>query len=187
MHIHLLRLRRLKLIERNPFMRNAIYLLGALLVLGTFLASVLGTPIRPGPGNHVEAGSVRPELEYLKAVNGVAPPRDPQLLFLLMAQYTSANMQSEGAEFFSARLKEFGPRLTDSQKGAVFERHRIVASPACIFRFVVAPNRLRERHDRDSRSSQAAFRRATLRCELDCRRGPFRTSKLFPSAEGSAG
>jgi glyoxylase-like metal-dependent hydrolase (beta-lactamase superfamily II) len=97
-------------------MRNAVYLLPALLVFGVFLANLRGTPTRPGPGNHVEAGSVRPELEYLKAVNGVAPPRDPQLLFLLMAQYTSANMQSEGAEFFSARLKEFGPRLTDSQK-----------------------------------------------------------------------
>src|SRR5690242_20490273 len=97
-------------------MRNAIYLLAALLVLLMFLASVLGTPTRPGPGNHVEAGSVRPELEYLKAVNSVAPPRDPQLLFLLMAEYSNANLQDEGAEFFSARMKEFSPRLTDAQK-----------------------------------------------------------------------
>jgi glyoxylase-like metal-dependent hydrolase (beta-lactamase superfamily II) len=97
-------------------MRNAIYLLAALLVFGVFLANLRGTPTRPGPGNHVEAGSVRPELEYLKAVNSVAPPRDPQLLFLLMAQYSNANLQGEGAEFFSARLKEFGPRLTDVQK-----------------------------------------------------------------------
>ena len=168
-------------------MRTAIYLLAAALVFEVFLANLRGTPVRPRPGNHSDAVSVRPELEYLKAVNNVAPPRDPQLLFLLMAQYTSANMQSEGAEFFSARLKEFGPRLTDSQKGAVFERHRIVASPACIFRFVVAPNRLRERHDRDSRSSQAAFRRASLRCELDCRHCPYRASKLFRSENGGAG
>src|SRR5712692_8396935 len=97
-------------------MRNAIYLLAALLVFGVFLANPRGTPTRPGPGNHVEAGSVRPELEYLKAVNSVAPPRDPQLLFLLMAQYSNANLQNEGAEFFSARLKEFGRRLTDAQK-----------------------------------------------------------------------
>jgi hypothetical protein len=27
-----------------------------------------------------------PELEYLKSVNRVGPPRDPQLLFVLMAQ-----------------------------------------------------------------------------------------------------
>ncbi len=97
-------------------MRTAIYLLAALLVFGVFLANLRGTPARPGPGNHDGTGSVRPELEYLKAVNSAAPPRDPQLLFLLMAQYSNANLQGEGAEFFSARLKEFGPRLTDAQK-----------------------------------------------------------------------
>ncbi len=94
-------------------MRIAIYLLAALLVFGVFRARLRGTPARPGPGKRGEAGSVRPELEYLKAVNSGAPPRDPQLLFLLMAQYSNANLQGEGAEFFSARLKEFGPRLTD--------------------------------------------------------------------------
>jgi len=97
-------------------MRIAIYLLAALLVFGVFIAKLRGTPARPGPGNDGETGSVRPELEYLKAVNSVAPPRDPQLLFLLMAQYSNATLQGEGAEFFSARLKEFGPRLTDAQK-----------------------------------------------------------------------
>src|SRR2546425_8229837 len=97
-------------------MRTAIYLLAALLVFGVFLGKLRGTPARPGPRNHGEAGSVRPELEYLKAVNSVAPPQDPQLLFLLMAQYSNANLQGEGAEFFSARLKEFAPRLTDAQK-----------------------------------------------------------------------
>src|SRR5260370_42337214 len=97
-------------------MRTAIYLWAALTVSGIFLANLRGTPDGPGPGNHGEAGSHRPELEYLKAVNSVAPPRDPQLLFLLMAQYSNANLQNEGAEFFSARLKEFGPRLTDAQK-----------------------------------------------------------------------
>src|SRR5437899_3070517 len=97
-------------------MRTAIYLLAALLVFGVFLANLGGTPAGPGPGNHGRTGSVRPELEYLKAVNSAAPPRDPQLLFLLIAQYSNANLQDEGAEFFSARLKEFGPRLTDTQK-----------------------------------------------------------------------
>jgi glyoxylase-like metal-dependent hydrolase (beta-lactamase superfamily II) len=58
----------------------------------------------------------RPEIEYLKAVNSAAPPRDPQLLFLLMAEYSNANQQREGAEFFSTRLREFGPRLTEPQK-----------------------------------------------------------------------
>jgi glyoxylase-like metal-dependent hydrolase (beta-lactamase superfamily II) len=97
-------------------MRIAVYLLAVLLVFGVFIAILRGTSARPGPKNHGEATSVRPELEYLKAVNSVAPPRDPQLLFLLMAVYSSANLQGEGAEFFSARLKEFGPRLTDAQK-----------------------------------------------------------------------
>jgi glyoxylase-like metal-dependent hydrolase (beta-lactamase superfamily II) len=97
-------------------MRIAIYFLAALLVFGVLLAMLRATPASPGPGNHSGAGSGRPELEYLKAVNSVAPPRDPQLLFLLMAQYSNANRQGEGAEFFSARLKEFGPRLTDAQR-----------------------------------------------------------------------
>src|SRR6266849_5365394 len=97
-------------------MRTSIYLLAALRVFGVFLAYLRGTPAGSDPGNYGKAGSVRPELEYLKAVNSVAPPRDPQLLFLLMAQYSNAHLQSEGAEFFSARLKEFGPRLTDVQK-----------------------------------------------------------------------
>src|SRR5215471_16899440 len=47
-------------------------------------------------GREARRGSTRPELEYLKAVNSVAPPQDPQLLFLLMG--------------------EFAPRLSDAQK-----------------------------------------------------------------------
>lgn len=66
--------------------------------------------------NRNKPGSSGPELEYLKAVNSAAPPSDPQLLFLLMGAFANASQQSEGADFFSARLKEFGPRLTDPQK-----------------------------------------------------------------------
>jgi glyoxylase-like metal-dependent hydrolase (beta-lactamase superfamily II) len=58
----------------------------------------------------------RPELTYYETVNRIGPPQDPQLLFLLMAQYSNSNAQAAGVEFFSARLKEFGPRLTDAQK-----------------------------------------------------------------------
>jgi glyoxylase-like metal-dependent hydrolase (beta-lactamase superfamily II) len=58
----------------------------------------------------------QPELAYYEAVNKVGPPQDPQLLFLLMAQYSNSNKQAEGVEFLSARLKEFGPQLTDTQK-----------------------------------------------------------------------
>jgi glyoxylase-like metal-dependent hydrolase (beta-lactamase superfamily II) len=94
-------------------MRIAIYSSAALLIFVVFLASLGGVPAAK---DHAAAGSGRPELEYLKAVNNVAPPRDPQLLFLLMGQYSNANLQGEGAEFFSARLKDFKPRLTETQK-----------------------------------------------------------------------
>jgi glyoxylase-like metal-dependent hydrolase (beta-lactamase superfamily II) len=69
-----------------------------------------------GSVDQTQSRSSRPELEYLEAVNSAAPPKDPQLLFLLMGAYANANQQVEGAEFFSARLNEFGPRLSDPQK-----------------------------------------------------------------------
>src|SRR5262245_56805102 len=62
------------------------------------------------------AKSHSPDLEYLKAVNSVAPPKDPELLFILMAQFANVNLQAEGADFFTTRLKEFEPRLTQVQK-----------------------------------------------------------------------
>jgi glyoxylase-like metal-dependent hydrolase (beta-lactamase superfamily II) len=96
-------------------MRILIYLT-VVLLLAVFLASLRGAVSTESTGVDPSSGSRRPELEYLKAVNTVAPPRDPQLLFLLMAQYSNADKQGEGAEFFSARLNEFGPRLTDAQK-----------------------------------------------------------------------
>jgi glyoxylase-like metal-dependent hydrolase (beta-lactamase superfamily II) len=96
-------------------MRTSVYLLAALL-LGTAALVGLHRVFSARESRTNSSASPRPELEYLKAVNSVAPPRDPQLLFLLMAQYSNANLQGEGAEFFSARLKEFGPRLTDAQK-----------------------------------------------------------------------
>src|SRR3989442_13318816 len=79
---------------------------------GVLLAALaLGndTPRRP-------EASGRPELGYLKVVNRAAPPRDPQLLFLLMAQYSNAGRKREGAEFLASLTNEFAPRLTDSQK-----------------------------------------------------------------------
>ena len=96
-------------------MRTAMSLSAVLLVSGVLLAHLRGVSGGVRPESPV-TGSHRPELEYLKAVNSVAPPRDPQLLFLLMAEYSNANLQGDGAEFFSARLKEFGPRLTEAQK-----------------------------------------------------------------------
>src|SRR5213079_3652726 len=57
-----------------------------------------------------------PDLEYLKSTNSVAPPKDPELLFILMTEFANSNLQAEGADFFSARLREFEPQLTPVQK-----------------------------------------------------------------------
>src|ERR1700730_10021353 len=96
-------------------MKMPIYL-AAVLLLAVFVATLRGVSSTEGVEVDSSSGSRRPELEYLKAVNTVAPPQDPQLLFLLMAEYSSANIQGEGADFLSARLKEFDSRLTDGQK-----------------------------------------------------------------------
>src|SRR5258708_13523260 len=94
-------------------MRKEVYLLLALLlVVGSLIyLETNGTAASP-----VQSSSSRPELEYLKAVNGAAPPQDPQLLFLLMGPYANANHQAEGAEFFTARLNDFAPLPTATQK-----------------------------------------------------------------------
>src|SRR5262252_4706817 len=65
----------------------------------------------PGPPR-----APRPELAYLQAVNSQGPVRDPQMLFLLMAEYANANRHREGAEFLDARRKEFDSRLSDPQR-----------------------------------------------------------------------
>jgi len=97
-------------------MKVFFYLSAALLLSGILLLRLRETSAGSGSGKTSVSGSPRPELEYFKAINSVGPPQDPQILFLLMAQYSNANLQGEGVEFFSARLKEFGPRLTDAQK-----------------------------------------------------------------------
>lgn len=95
-------------------MKLAIYLSAVLLVI--LLLTMRGVLATKNGGVDSHSGASRPDLEYLKEINSVAPPQDPQFLFLLMAQYSSANLQGEGADFFSARLQEFGPHLTDVQK-----------------------------------------------------------------------
>ena len=97
-------------------MKVFFYLSGALLLSGILLIGLRATSAGSVYGKTSVSESPRPELEYFKAINSVGPPQDPQILFILMAQYSNANLQGVGAEFFSARLKEFGPRLTDTQK-----------------------------------------------------------------------
>src|SRR5258708_14079815 len=101
MYIHLL-CERSK--ERIHMMRKDVYLLLALLlVVGSLIyLGTNGTAASPA-----QSSSSRPELEYLKAVNSAAPPKDPQLLFLLMVAYANANQHAAGAHVLSPRSNEF--------------------------------------------------------------------------------
>src|SRR5262249_14171961 len=92
-----------------------VCLLAALFVGGALVIS--HGALAAGESKSSSASASRhPDLEYLKAINSVAPPRDPELLFLLMAGYSNLNLHGERGEFFSGRLKEFDPRLTAPQK-----------------------------------------------------------------------
>src|SRR5258707_7066360 len=97
-------------------MQKLIFLFAVLVVGAGLLACFPIDRTVRGSVDNTQSGSSRPELDYLKAVNSAGPPKDPQLLFLLMGAYANANRQVEGAEFFSARLNEFGSRLSDPQK-----------------------------------------------------------------------
>jgi glyoxylase-like metal-dependent hydrolase (beta-lactamase superfamily II) len=90
--------------------RWRIGLLLCVLLLIVVAVVILRSPDKRSTKRH------SPELEYLKAVNSVAPPKDPELMFILMGEFASSNLQDEGAEFFSAHLKEFEPQLTPVQK-----------------------------------------------------------------------
>jgi glyoxylase-like metal-dependent hydrolase (beta-lactamase superfamily II) len=59
----------------------------------------------------------RPELAYLKQVNLWRPPQDPQLLFLLMAQFANAGRHEEGIAFFTAALARFDAQLDGPHRG----------------------------------------------------------------------
>ena len=96
-------------------MKTFIYLV-VVTLLAAALFVLFRTSVAVERAHSSTSPAHRPEIEYWKAVNSAAPPRDPQLLFLLMAEYSNANQQREGAEFFSTRLREFGPRLTEPQK-----------------------------------------------------------------------
>src|SRR5438132_4114179 len=91
----------------------------ALLRIGLVLCVLLlivvaAVVLRSGDKPSAKAHSA--DLEYLEAVNSVAPLQDPELLFVLMTQFVNSNLQGEGAEFFSARLREYEPKLTPVQK-----------------------------------------------------------------------
>jgi glyoxylase-like metal-dependent hydrolase (beta-lactamase superfamily II) len=101
---------------RAPFplqsLKASLLRVGALLCV--LLLIVVAFVALPSGDRHAKLRN--PDLEYLKAVNSVAPPRDPELLFILMTEFANSNLPGEGAEFFSVRLKEFEPQLTAVQK-----------------------------------------------------------------------
>ena len=63
-----------------------------LLVLLVITAVTVGAflLLQTGRDESHSASTSLPDLEYLKAVNRVGPPQDPELLFLLMTQYSTA-------------------------------------------------------------------------------------------------
>ena len=83
--------------------------------VGTLLFGIANARAAADPAASVPRAP-RPELAYLQAINLQGPPRDPQMLFLLMADYANANRHREGAEFLEARLKAFDPQLKDPQR-----------------------------------------------------------------------
>lgn len=85
----------------------------AILLLAATVALAVGrTPV----GSSDAAAPVPPELEYLKQVNGWKPPSEPQMLFLLMAQYANAGRAAEGAAFIDGLRSRFDAQLSDPQR-----------------------------------------------------------------------
>ena len=85
-------------------------------ILLCLLLLIVGAALVLRSGDNPAAKRHSADLEYLKAVNSVAPLNDPELLFVLMTEFVNSNLQGEGAEFFSSRLKQFEPQLTSVQK-----------------------------------------------------------------------
>jgi glyoxylase-like metal-dependent hydrolase (beta-lactamase superfamily II) len=98
----------------NPTVRFSRW--AAALLAATVLAALaLAAPGRPADATAARPGTP-PELEYLKQVNGWRPPSDPQILFLLMAQYANAGRAAEGAAHLDELRRRFEPQLSDVQR-----------------------------------------------------------------------
>lgn len=90
-------------------MRRLILFLAALATLFTTLAARSETEPAAAP-------EPRAELAYLKQVNDWGPPADPQLLFLLMAQYANAGRHLEGAAHLESLRQRYDAKLSPVQK-----------------------------------------------------------------------
>lgn len=126
-----------------------------------------------------------PELEYLKSVNSVAPPKDPELMFILMSEFANSNLQDEGAEFFASP----GIRTPTDSCSEVFVsgNQRLAASSECIESATNEALRVRKRHDYYARPGEAVLRRTSVCRELDGGHRTHRTSRLLSPAKGCAG
>jgi glyoxylase-like metal-dependent hydrolase (beta-lactamase superfamily II) len=94
--------------KTSGFLRIAVFVCVLLLIVAVLV--LLRSNDNPAAKRHSA------NLAYLKSVNSVAPLQDPELLFVLMTEFVNSNLQGEGAEFFTARLKEFEPKLKPVQK-----------------------------------------------------------------------
>src|SRR2546427_10760020 len=98
--------------EGRSLMKSFVRWLFPLLIGGALLGSLAAA----GSSVSSPATARRHELEYFKAVNRAQPPRDPQLLFLLMGPYANANMRRDGVALFSPLMKKMEPRLSNGHK-----------------------------------------------------------------------
>src|SRR5262252_5853295 len=106
-------LRDVRLRPLYPLKTGALVRIGVVVcVLLTIVVAIVS--LQSGDRHYAKLRN--PDLEYLKAVNSVTPPKDPELLFILMTEFANSNLHDEGAGFFSARLREFDPQLTAVQK-----------------------------------------------------------------------
>ena len=78
--------------KTSGFLRAALLLGGSLLIV---LAVVLRSSDNPSTKRHSA------DLAYLKSVNSVAVPKDPELLFILMTEFANSNLQERARNFLA--------------------------------------------------------------------------------------
>ncbi|HZV64795.1 MAG TPA: MBL fold metallo-hydrolase [Telluria sp.] len=88
-------------------MRSRLPRFATIILFATALAGLCYGLLRPAASANVADDSQRPELAYLKQVNAWRVPSDPQLVFLLMAQFANAGRQGEGIEYFKQLRARF--------------------------------------------------------------------------------
>jgi glyoxylase-like metal-dependent hydrolase (beta-lactamase superfamily II) len=87
----------------------SICVLAGIIALGAAAAS------DAAPGTDTVA-TVSPEIAYLEQVNAWQPVRDPQLLFILMAQYANAGQHERGIAYFEALRKRYDAALSPAHR-----------------------------------------------------------------------